>query len=136
MNYTLTWHDFSLNVVVSALSDLLNNYILQLKDYTIDTVEHLIIATILYIIICIILYIAVTRWKAITYNATIKDAERVLFVIAHPDDECMFFGPTILHFTKKTNCQVYLMCLSTGTYNNISIARVKIDFVYFIIISR
>lgn len=39
---------------------------------------------------------------------------RVMFVIAHPDDECMFFGPSILHFTQKENALVYLLCLTDG----------------------
>lgn len=40
--------------------------------------------------------------------------KRVLVVTAHPDDEVMFFGPTILHFTNHPNTTVYLLCLSTG----------------------
>lgn len=39
---------------------------------------------------------------------------RVLFVIAHPDDECMFFGPTILHFTQNEKAMVFLVCLTNG----------------------
>lgn len=38
---------------------------------------------------------------------------RVLFVTAHPDDECMFFAPAIIHFV-KLNVSVYLLCLSAG----------------------
>uniref|UniRef100_A0A6A7G3D8 N-acetylglucosaminylphosphatidylinositol deacetylase n=1 Tax=Hirondellea gigas TaxID=1518452 RepID=A0A6A7G3D8_9CRUS len=48
---------------------------------------------------------------------------RVLFVIAHPDDECMFFGPTILHFTQKEKAMVFLICLTNGSYNNAEIGR-------------
>lgn len=114
MNYTLTWHDFSLNVVADVISEQIYNCILEVKNYTIDTVEHIILAFILYITICIILYICITKWKLIKYNRSVQEAKRVLFVIAHPDDECMFFGPTILNFTKNSNCLVYLMCLSTG----------------------
>ena len=40
---------------------------------------------------------------------------RVLFVTAHPDDECMFFGPTILSAVSlNRNTPPYLLCLSTG----------------------
>ncbi|XP_058856804.1 N-acetylglucosaminyl-phosphatidylinositol de-N-acetylase-like isoform X1 [Acipenser ruthenus] len=42
---------------------------------------------------------------------------RVLFVTAHPDDECMFFAPAIIHFV-KLNVSVYLLCLSAGNYYN------------------
>lgn len=41
--------------------------------------------------------------------------KRVLVVIAHPDDECMFFGPTIVNLVKK-NVYVYVLCLSEGDY--------------------
>ncbi|XP_024080629.1 N-acetylglucosaminyl-phosphatidylinositol de-N-acetylase [Cimex lectularius] len=39
---------------------------------------------------------------------------RVLLVTAHPDDECMFFGPTVLQLLKTSN--LYLVCLSSGDY--------------------
>jgi len=39
---------------------------------------------------------------------------RVLFVIAHPDDECMFFAPTILALTRSGQYDVFLLCLSSG----------------------
>ncbi|KAG0711850.1 N-acetylglucosaminyl-phosphatidylinositol de-N-acetylase [Chionoecetes opilio] len=39
-----------------------------------------------------------------------------MIVTAHPDDEVMFFGPTILHFTGREDTLVYLVCMSTGNY--------------------
>ncbi|XP_061904201.1 N-acetylglucosaminyl-phosphatidylinositol de-N-acetylase [Entelurus aequoreus] len=40
---------------------------------------------------------------------------KALIVTAHPDDECMFFGPTIIRLVEfKVN--VHLMCLSQGDY--------------------
>jgi len=39
---------------------------------------------------------------------------RVLFVTAHPDDECMFFAPTILALTRSGQYDVFLLCLSSG----------------------
>lgn len=41
---------------------------------------------------------------------------RVMVITAHPDDEVMFFGPTILHFTRQEGALVYLLCMSTGNY--------------------
>eukprot|EP00121_Abeoforma_whisleri_P002042 Awhi_evm1s1826 len=43
-----------------------------------------------------------------------KKGNRILFVTAHPDDECMFFGPSILHLLKDPNNTVLLLCLSEG----------------------
>ncbi|XP_015907264.2 N-acetylglucosaminyl-phosphatidylinositol de-N-acetylase isoform X1 [Parasteatoda tepidariorum] len=45
----------------------------------------------------------------------IKKKSTVLFVIAHPDDECMFFAPTILSILRR-NFEVYVLCLSSGGY--------------------
>ncbi|XP_030010873.1 N-acetylglucosaminyl-phosphatidylinositol de-N-acetylase-like [Sphaeramia orbicularis] len=42
---------------------------------------------------------------------------RVLVVTAHPDDECMFFGPSIIRLTEE-KAEVHLLCLSEGNYYN------------------
>ncbi|KAK1787847.1 hypothetical protein P4O66_016339 [Electrophorus voltai] len=47
---------------------------------------------------------------------TLND-NRVLIVTAHPDDECMFFAPTILKLV-ESNALVHLLCLSSGNYCN------------------
>ena len=54
-------------------------------------------------------------------NRKERSAAKILFVIAHPDDECMFFGPAITSLTKpneKKNLErknIFLLCLSDGT---------------------
>lgn len=47
-------------------------------------------------------------------DALAFDEARVLLVTAHPDDECMFFAPSVLKLT-ESNVAVYLLCLSSGT---------------------
>ncbi|XP_047235298.1 N-acetylglucosaminyl-phosphatidylinositol de-N-acetylase isoform X2 [Girardinichthys multiradiatus] len=42
---------------------------------------------------------------------------RALVVTAHPDDECMFFAPTIIRLN-ELNASVHLLCLSEGNYYN------------------
>lgn len=100
------------NEFVSLIREYFNNFL----DYLLDTVEHLILFCVLYISLCILLYIFIITWKWLPFDREIRNSKRVLFIIAHPDDECMFFGPTILHYTRKSNCMVYLMCLSTGKF--------------------
>lgn len=39
--------------------------------------------------------------------------ERALLVTAHPDDECMFFGPT-LQWLQRNGVEIGVLCLSTG----------------------
>lgn len=46
-------------------------------------------------------------------NRKLSGCGRVLFVTAHPDDECMFFGPTILSLV-QSKAQVNIVCLSLG----------------------
>ena len=41
--------------------------------------------------------------------------KNVLFVTAHPDDECMFFAPTILSVLAEGH-NVFVVCLSKGDY--------------------
>ncbi|KAK7173456.1 hypothetical protein R3I93_003315 [Phoxinus phoxinus] len=55
--------------------------------------------------------------QRVTANET-----RALLVTAHPDDECMFFAPTILKLV-ESQASVYLLCLSTGNYNNQGLQR-------------
>ncbi|KAL2086994.1 hypothetical protein ACEWY4_018053 [Coilia grayii] len=46
-----------------------------------------------------------------------SDEVRALFVTAHPDDECMFFAPSIILLLKQ-GISVHLLCLSSGNYYN------------------
>jgi N-acetylglucosaminylphosphatidylinositol deacetylase len=43
----------------------------------------------------------------------LKSARRALLVIAHPDDESMFFAPT-LHSLHSQGASVRILCLSNG----------------------
>lgn len=46
----------------------------------------------------------------------------VLLVIAHPDDECMFFAPTIRSLV-NFGVRIDILCLSTGNYEGIGKKR-------------
>jgi N-acetylglucosaminylphosphatidylinositol deacetylase len=65
-------------------------------------------------------------------------AERILFLTAHPDDECMFFAPTITALTSKMNSgldylteyltfktypEVFSLCLSVGDADGLGNVR-------------
>ena len=58
-----------------------------------------------------LLVLLMPAWRAI--EVPIKHPGRVLLVTAHPDDETVFFGPTItaLHGFGQ---EVFLLCLTTG----------------------
>ena len=46
----------------------------------------------------------------------------VLLVIAHPDDECMFFTPTLLGLQRQ-GVAVHVLCLSTGNFAGLGATR-------------
>ena len=46
--------------------------------------------------------------------ATLSPNERVLLVTAHPDDECFFFGPTLLGLSSQTD-SLFSLTVSNGT---------------------
>ncbi|KAL3272210.1 hypothetical protein HHI36_022692 [Cryptolaemus montrouzieri] len=110
---------------VTYVNESVSNFQIEFVNYTREIMEHLVVGSFLYIFICIFSYFAVIRWKLLSFNKKIKNPKRVLIVTAHPDDECMFFGPTILNLTKQTDTTVYLMCLSTGKNYGMDVTRRK-----------
>ncbi|CAK9435722.1 uncharacterized protein LODBEIA_P04400 [Lodderomyces beijingensis] len=55
----------------------------------------------------------------------------VYVVIAHPDDEVMFFAPTILELTKpQYNNQVKLVCFSNGDAGDVAMGPVRTRELY------
>ena len=52
-----------------------------------------------------------------------KFSKNILFVTAHPDDECMFFTPTI--YAMKETSNLYLLVLSNGGYDGLGKIREK-----------
>jgi N-acetylglucosaminylphosphatidylinositol deacetylase len=59
--------------------------------------------------------------KANTDSAFAHDTARILLVTAHPDDECLFFAPTILALNSSN---LYSLCLSTGDADGLGEIRV------------
>ncbi|KAF2104871.1 phosphatidylinositol glycan class L [Rhizodiscina lignyota] len=52
--------------------------------------------------------------------------KRICFLIAHPDDEAMFFAPTVLALTKpELGNHVKILCLSSGDANGLGETRKK-----------
>ena len=45
------------------------------------------------------------------YKNSLRKECNLLLVIAHPDDEAMFFGPLL-----SSSCNVSILCLSNGNY--------------------
>lgn len=84
-----------------------------------EALEHLIYAIVVYLLVCLVIYALIFRYKGLgnirlPWPAATTTAKRVLFVISHPDDECMFFGPLLYSLAQYKQCQIYLLCLSNG----------------------
>ena len=56
-------------------------------------------------------------------TADYPQAKRVLLVTAHPDDEAMFFAPTILSLTPNRDISFFHVCLSNGNADGLGSTR-------------
>ena len=53
----------------------------------------------------------------------VPNSERTLLVIAHPDDEVMFFTPLMLEFCYRKKAELSILCLSTGNFEGLGNTR-------------
>lgn len=84
-----------------------------------EALEHLIYAIVVYLLVCLSIYALIFRYKGLgnirlPWSPSAATAKRILFVISHPDDECMFFGPLLYSLSQYKQYQIYLLCLSNG----------------------
>ncbi|XP_046679997.1 N-acetylglucosaminyl-phosphatidylinositol de-N-acetylase-like [Homalodisca vitripennis] len=73
-----------------------------------------------YLFLCYVMYVVSTYFRNQLSRCEYFDkyAKRVMVITAHPDDECMFFGPLIVRLVKSNRCQVFVLCLSCGNASN------------------
>ncbi|EGF98104.1 uncharacterized protein MELLADRAFT_118612 [Melampsora larici-populina 98AG31] len=50
------------------------------------------------------------------FPISLRNSKSTLIIVAHPDDECLFFGPTIISILKKTKTHGALLVLSSGNH--------------------
>ncbi|KAH8101197.1 LmbE-like protein [Cristinia sonorae] len=51
---------------------------------------------------------------------------RILLLTAHPDDECLFFAPTVLSIQRRyPSSQIYSICMSVGNADGLGVVRKK-----------
>ena len=67
-----------------------------------------------YIIVIILLLILLLLTVFGCSSSCFKEVKNTLIIIAHPDDESMFFTPVILSL-RKFSSQVFILCLSEGS---------------------
>lgn len=96
----------------------------NLIDYTKSALEHILVLLSIYTFGCILLYWLLchcrkwTRWFGMLKTVKLPSVKRVLIITAHPDDESMFFGPTIVGLKQQDeNCRIFVLCLSNGMWH-------------------
>ncbi|XP_077336410.1 N-acetylglucosaminyl-phosphatidylinositol de-N-acetylase [Lithobates pipiens] len=74
-----------------------------------------------------VLWCVCSRWRDVLSGRPVGALQGVrapLLLIAHPDDECMFFSPTILGLLQEKR-PLSVLCCSTGNYYNQGEVRKK-----------
>ena len=76
---------------------------------------------------CVMFHFLAHYFKPYSRLKMLKEAKRILIITSHPDDETMFFGPTILSLCRgKSNfksANLFLLCMSTGDHKNMGSKR-------------
>ena len=76
---------------------------------------------------CVMFHFLAHYFKPYSRLKMLKEAKRVLIITSHPDDETMFFGPTILSLCRgKSNflpSNLFLLCMSTGDHKSMGARR-------------
>jgi len=75
--------------------------------------EDLTLFLISILVFCMAFYLIVSQLSPDPMQKHLQCPTRVLFVTSHPDDEVMFFGPTILGLA-KAGCEIFLLVMSPG----------------------
>lgn len=110
--------------VRAFLADLYRDISVGLKEYFRNAATTVSFFILLYMVLCFIIY----RWCCYKKkkNDILQNSKRVLLVTAHPDDECMFFGPTLVNIIRE-GIDVYLLCLSNGSTKMFSHSKTLSD---------
>ena len=82
-----------------------------------DVFKEAAIPYTIFISLCVlyIKFICLNKLVSREYGPSWK--KDVLILTAHPDDECMFFTPTILNMRNEGH-RLYIACLTKGNMNS------------------
>ena len=78
-----------------------------------------------YMILNLLIYLFYLMYKPNRSCFEQINSQKICLVIAHPDDECMFFGPIIQTLLKNKSNSLYVLCMTTGDYNRLGKIRTK-----------
>ena len=78
----------------------------------------------LIILISILVFVLLFLFAVRSYPIPLASKSRILLLIAHPDDETMFFSPTIRALTHAGH-RVFVLCVSNGDFDGLVSKNVK-----------
>lgn len=109
----------SINLLVPFIE--FSAYIFKCRSKLEEILELLIYSFAIFVCLNALLYFLIHRHRNGTntfrfFRSTKlpENATRILLVTAHPDDECMFFGPTLIALKRRKNCRIFVLCMSRG----------------------
>lgn len=100
-------------VALNYVSAYVNEGITFCTWYLREVSWQILITFVAYLCVCLFIYLILSRSKLKAWQLP-GPPKRVLLVIAHPDDEVMFFGPLITSLVQSGSTNVYLLCFSYG----------------------
>lgn len=85
--------------------------------------EHAMNLTAIYFLLATV-FTAWIYYPLSNANVFTAQPSNVLLLTAHPDDECMFFSPTLLALT-RTGSTLFSLCLSAGDQDGLGATRAE-----------
>lgn len=104
--------NYSFSSFEGSISYYSSQFSVEVERYIKQNAVHMMYVIVLYELVCLLFFYMLTVRMRTKCNR-FPNVKRVLLVIAHPDDECMFFGPAIMKL-RQEGSQIFLLCLSTG----------------------
>ncbi|KAI8352072.1 putative deacetylase LmbE-like domain-containing protein [Blakeslea trispora] len=70
--------------------------------------------TVVFSLVVIVSLFVYAYFSLAQFEKVLPFKNNILILTAHPDDECMFFGPTLTSLKTLTKTRLHVLCLSTG----------------------
>lgn len=107
----------STQTIINALSLGLRNHRSKLR--------FLLLLSILWPLVSWTLIYYLFSDQPALFPKSLKNSKSTLFVVAHPDDECLFFSPTILATIQRAKIHGALLVMSSGNHYGLGDVRKK-----------
>ena len=83
--------------------------------FHLEIFKETVLPYILLVVVCLLYIKFICVNKLVSREYSLSSRKNILILTAHPDDECMFFTPTILNL-RNDGHRVYVVCFSKGIF--------------------